>query len=139
MTIEQENRVKSLRGQGYGYATIAKSTGLTKNAVVAFCRKNGLTGCKAKNSRVDVPSDLCLQCGNPIVQIPGRKHIKFCSPACRTAWWNSHPEAVNCKANYSYVCAGCGKAFSAYGNSHRKYCCHECYIRDRYKGGGYDE
>ena len=25
-----------------------------------------------------------------------------------------------------------GSAFTAYGNSHRKYCCHECYIADRY-------
>lgn len=139
MTSEQEIQVTGLREQGYGYVTIAKSTGLTKNAVVAFCRKKGLTGCKAANSRVDIPSDRCLQCGKPIEQKPGRKHIKFCSSECRTAWWNSHLEAVNRKAVYNYVCAGCGKPFTAYGNSHRKYCCHECYIRDRYKGGGSDE
>lgn len=139
MTIEQKNRVESLRSQGYGYATIAKSTGLTKNAVVAFCRKKGLTGHKAVNSRVDIPSDLCLQCGKPIEQKPRRKHIKFCSPECRTTWWNSHPEAVNRKAIYFFTCAWCGKIFTAYGNARRKYCCHECYIHDRYKGGGSDE
>lgn len=26
----------------------------------------------------------------------------------------------------------CGKAFVAYGNKDRKYCSHDCYIRDRF-------
>ncbi|RXM53885.1 RNA polymerase subunit sigma-70, partial [Clostridium tetani] len=26
----------------------------------------------------------------------------------------------------------CGKEFSAYGNKNRKYCSHNCYIRDRF-------
>ena len=30
---------------------------------------------------------------------------------------------------------GCGKPFTVYGNSKRKYCSHECYIRNRFKGG----
>ena len=32
-------------------------------------------------------------------------------------------------------CRECGKPFTAYGNSRRKYCSHECYIRNRFKGG----
>ncbi len=57
------------------------------------------------------------------------------SDKCRTVWWNSHPEAVNRKAVYSFTCAHCGKPFTAYGNAGRKYCSHACYIADRYKGG----
>ena len=48
---------------------------------------------------------VCPQCGKPIVQ----------------------------KAVYSYTCIGCGCAFTAYGNDHRKYCSHACYIQDRFK------
>ena len=29
----------------------------------------------------------------------------------------------------------CGLPFTAYGNSKRKYCSHECYIAARFKGG----
>lgn len=35
----------------------------------------------------------------------------------------------------SFTCAECGKPFTAYGNSKRKYCCHTCYIAARFKGG----
>ncbi len=44
MTEEQKNVVIKRRNSGFGYATIAKEIGLTKDAVVAFCRRNGLTG-----------------------------------------------------------------------------------------------
>lgn len=50
----------------------------------------------------------------------------------RQSWWNAHPELVNRKAVYEFTCAYCGKRFSAYGNAHRKYCCHDCYIEGRY-------
>ena len=39
----------------------------------------------------------------------------------------SHENAI-----YTYVCAACGKQFEAYGNNHRKYCSHKCYINDRF-------
>ena len=57
---------------------------------------------------------------------------KFCSDACRTAWWNSHPDCVDRKAVYAYTCAHCGKPFTAYGNKERKYCSRNCYISDRF-------
>ena len=74
-----------------------------------------------------------------ITQTPGRKEKKFCSDECRHKWWNAHPEKITRKAVYSYTCSGCKKTFTAYGNSHRKYCCHACYIADRFKGGDADE
>lgn len=41
MTEEQKNVVIKRRNSGFGYASIAKEVGLTKDAVVAFCRRNG--------------------------------------------------------------------------------------------------
>jgi hypothetical protein len=51
------------------------------------------------------------------------------------AWWKEHPERLNRKAVYGLVCAGCGKPFESYGNRYRKYCSHDCYIKDRFGDG----
>lgn len=135
MTDLQKGKITALRNEGYGYATIANSVGLKKNAVVAFCRKVGLTGVKAENSRISLNADFCLNCGSLLKQTPGRKKMKFCSDKCRTVWWNSHQNEVNRKAVYSFTCSHCGKPFTAYGNAGRKYCSHACYIADRFGGG----
>jgi hypothetical protein len=29
-------------------------------------------------------------------------------------------------------CASCGRMFEDYTRNHRKYCCHACYIQDRF-------
>lgn len=140
MTNQQKEQIAALRSQGFGYATIAKAVGLQKGTVVAYCRKIGLTGTKAvDNRRIEVDINFCLQCGALLTQTPGRKRIKFCSDKCRVTWWNAHPEKVNRKAVYSFTCANCGKPFTSYGNAERKYCCHACYIADRFKGGDGNE
>ena len=54
-------------------------------------------------------------------------------PAC-TRWWNSHLDLVKRKAIYHFTCPTCGREFTAYGNAHRKYCSHSCYIEDRFGG-----
>lgn len=136
MTNEQKQQIIKLRQDGYGYATIASSLGLTKNQVSAFCRRSNLTGTKAAVHTEEKPElNCCRNCGKPLTQTPGRKPVKFCSDKCRTHWWNTHLEKVNRKAFYSFTCACCGKPFTAYGNDHRKYCSHDCYIADRFKGG----
>lgn len=56
-------------------------------------------------------------------------------PTSRQASCNYGSEEVNRKANYSCTCAFCGKQFTSYGNKHRKYCSHACYINDRFGGG----
>lgn len=140
MTNEQKEQIRKLRDSGYGYATIADALGLTKNQVSAFCRRNKLSGNSALPSSTDTPYvNCCRFCGKPLVQERGRKEVKFCSDFCRMKWWNSHPDRINRKAVYTFTCAYCGKVFTAYGNKHRKYCCHACYIADRFKGGGSHE
>jgi endogenous inhibitor of DNA gyrase (YacG/DUF329 family) len=132
MTNEQKEQVRQLREKNVGYLAIANALDVSVDAVRGYCRRSGLTGQRSTATKNDSTVGCCLQCGKPIVQRPGIKLIKFCSGTCRQAWWNSHPEKVNRKAVYEFTCACCGKPFSAYGNAHRKYCCHACYIEGRY-------
>ena len=67
MTEEQRNRIVSARKNSMGYAKIATEIGMTKNAVAAFCRRNGLTGDLSVST--DKSEDgLCRECGKPLVQ-----------------------------------------------------------------------
>ena len=134
MTNEQREKITVLRNQGFGYTAIANSVGLSKDSVKAYCRTHGLAGEKAEShSLAEVPTQLCLNCGKTLIQLPGRKQKKFCCSECRTAWWNAHPETVKQKAVYTFTCPECGKEFTAYGNAKRKYCSHDCYIAARFK------
>lgn len=137
MNTQQKTEITSLRSQGFGYTKIAQALGLSKNTVKSYCRRNNLSA-TALDHTSDMPilaPSFCLECGTAITQVSGRKEKKFCSDECRHKWWNARPEKITRKALYTYTCAGCGKAFLAYGNNHRKYCCHACYIADRFKGG----
>lgn len=143
MTQEQRDAIVELRGKGCGYGRIADSLGMSVNTVKSFCRRNHLNSIPpAVNTGQNMPSDVdahfCLCCGKPVVQVMGRKQKKFCSDKCRMTWWNSHLDKVNRKANYEFICQHCKKPFTAYGNSNRKYCSHECYIADRFGGASYD-
>ena len=131
MTNEQKAAIIEFRKNGCGYRTIAQHMGMNDNTIKAFCKRNGLGGVAAAAQTVD-PDLLCKCCGKRLVKIPGRKPRKFCSDSCRTHWWNSHLDLVNRKANYTFICKNCGQPFTAYGDSHRKYCCHACYINDRF-------
>ncbi len=132
MTDVQKERITFLRNKGFGYTTIANDMGISKETVKSFCRRNGLAGTMAQ----DKIADKCRECGKELKQKKGIKRRVFCCKECRVKWWHRHPEKINRRAVYSFVCAYCGKSFTAYGNRHRKYCCHECYISDRFKGGG---
>ena len=135
MTNEQRSKITDMRRQGCGYTAIANAVGLSKDSVKAFCRNHSLSGVKAEaNTSVEPATDVCFNCGATLTHVPGAKRKKFCCDACRQAWWNTHPEQVKRKANYDYVCPACGNHFTAYGNAHRKYCSHACYIASRYSG-----
>ena len=132
MTDEQKEKITALRHEGSGYTAIANSLGISKDTVKSFCRRNGLTGTMAR----EITSDKCRECGKRLPQSSGTKPRIFCSEECRVKWWHEHPDKINQRAVYSFVCAFCGKNFTAYGNRHRKYCSHECYINARFRGGG---
>ena len=136
MTDEQRKRIREYRANGMGYSKIAQALGISENTVKSFCRRNGLGGAITLMPRIEVKGkNVCECCGKEVVQNPGRKQKRFCSDRCRNKWWNEHLDQVNRKANYDYVCPHCKKPFTAYGNANRKYCCHECYVADRYYGG----
>lgn len=130
MTNKEKVRIAELRYQGLGYKKIAQILNISPNTVMSHCRRNGI---KAPETP---PADgsICICCGKPLVQVPGRKMKKFCSDSCRNRWWNAHLDIVKRKAIYKFTCPNCKKTFSAYGNANRKYCSHKCYIEDRFGG-----
>lgn len=134
MTENQKAQICALRKQGVGYMKIAQQTGISQNTIKSFCRRNNLTGTEKPNVPV-ADGSVCECCGKAMVQIEGRKKKRFCCDACRNKWWNAHLDRVQRKAIYKYKCPNCGKEFEVYGNSRRKYCCHECYVEHRFGGG----
>ena len=134
MRLEEKNQIKRLRAEGHSYGRVATMLGLSENTVKSFCRRNGLAGRGEVEKNVDEDAHTCKCCGLPVKQNPGRKEKKFCSYSCRMRWWKEHSDQVQRKANYQFECAFCHKPFTAYGNANRKYCCHECYVADRFGG-----
>ena len=133
MTEAQQRQIRNLRAEGFGYKRIAEQLSVSENTIKTYCRRNGLGGNQA-NAR-GTSKHVCLYCGVEVKQNAGRKEKKFCSDKCRNKWWNANLDRVNRKAVYEYVCSCCKKPFTAYGNAHRKYCSHQCYIKDRFGGG----
>ena len=143
MTEEQKLQIARLRADGYGYIRVAQALGISENTVKSFCRRSNLSGKVTVNTPETLVQEKegpchCLCCGVPVEQNQGRKEKKFCSDKCRMKWWNSNLDKVKRRAVYEYICPHCRKQFTVYGNSHRKYCCHECYVAERF-GGGQDE
>lgn len=135
MTNEQQEKIRRLRLNGAGYTKVANELGMSKETVKSFCRRNGLAG-KAEDMSAKQKEEegvVCRNCGKPLEQIPGKKIRKFCSKQCRETWWKKNPEKIKKRAVYKYICANCGREFEVYGNAHRKYCTHDCYIADRFK------
>jgi len=133
----QKEQISVLRRNGQSYTEIAKQIRASRDAVISYCRRNGLQDI-GKNIKSDDKADCCRECGKALVQTAGMKRRIFCSKECRVKWWNEHPEKVRRKAIYQYTCPTCGERFSAYGNARRKYCSHACYIADRFGGGTHE-
>lgn len=128
MTDEQKKEIQRLRRSGAGYKKIAEKTGISINTVKTFCRRRSLA------EKTNDGKQLCMCCGKPLIQTPGRREKKFCSDTCRTRWWSKHRSERVGKNDHLRTCAYCGKEFSAYGEPKRKYCSHACYIADRFGG-----
>ena len=136
MTSDEKKTIDDLRARGLGYVRIAREIGIPENTVKSYIRRSGR---RADTSGGATEIKPCLCCGKPVKQNPHRKEKRFCSDACRMKWWNEHPDRVNKKAVYEYKCPQCGRPFTAYGNSKRKYCSHQCYIEARFGGDCHDQ
>lgn len=126
MTMKQKQQIAILRGRSDSYNKIAAALGIPVNTVQSYCRRNGLGACYATPKPEADMADVCPNCGRLLIHTPGSKRKRFCSDKCRSAWWKTHPEALNRKAIYHFICPKCGKAFESYGNDHRKYCSKTC-------------
>lgn len=134
MNATQKQQIAQLRAEGLSYGTISKTIGINVNTVKTYCKRHGLGRVRLEvdNPKQEREKHTCQCCGEPLLQVFGRKEKRFCSDKCRNKWWNAHLDKVNRRANYDFVCAYCKKPFVSYGNKDRKYCSHECYILDRF-------
>jgi len=126
MTGKQKQQIETMRASGDSYAAIANALGVSENTIKSYCRRNGLATVYIKKEPATKSDGVCDCCGKPLTQTPGAKKKRFCSDKCRLAWWAKHPEAMNRKAVYRFVCPTCGTEFEAYGNANRRYCSRAC-------------
>ena len=132
MTDTQRNEIQRLRLAGLGYVKIAQTLTLPVNTVKSFCQRNPVHYI----SIVTEPTrNICPQCGGQLLISVGRKPRRFCSDQCRANYWTKHQAQIVRKSAVVSICAACGTHFSDYAKRARKYCCHACYIANRYKGG----
>ena len=133
MTDDEKQKIRTYRESGHTYKEIAENLGISLGSVKVYCSRNKIMVKRSQGNAI-TPDSVCENCGLPVMQTPGRKKKRFCSDACRNRWWNEHTDKVNRKAVYSFECGCCGRKFESYGNAGRKYCSHECYIKDRFGG-----
>ena len=127
MTLKQKQQIASLRGRGDSYKMIAMALGISTNTVQSYCRRNNISAqCTTAHPGTLGEADVCPNCGRLLIHTPGVKRKRFCSDKCRSAWWKAHPESLNRKAIYRFICPNCGMPFESYGNAHRKYCSRAC-------------
>jgi len=134
MTSEQKQAIDVLRRQNLGYRKIAARLGLSENTVKSHMRRNNIRHGNLEKSG-DTSDFFCPQCYKDMSEHKGRSDRRFCSTACRLAWWAANSNQLNRRAWYSCTCDACGKEFKSYGNQKRKYCGRDCYIRSRFYNG----
>ena len=120
MTTENKYRILDLHGRGLTYSQIAAELGISINTVKSCYRRAG------------EKKKLCKNCGKPLIQIEKQKPKTFCNSYCRENWWKNNRNKSNSKSIYQLECRYCGQFFLSYGNKHRKYCSHKCYIHNRF-------
>ena len=130
MTEEQKRKIKKLKSEGHSYREISNLTSVPEGTIKSFLSRN--KNIPEKTQKV------CKFCGKPIVSLAHHKQRQFCSRECGLLWWHQNPDFLDKKTVYTFTCPSCGKAFSVYGQSSRKYCSHKCYINARFKGVVYE-
>lgn len=134
MTQAEKEKLEQMRMRGASYSEISKRLNLNVSTVKTYCRRNNLQTANLQSlEKIQQDSALCKQCGKPLLQAVKQKPKKFCSDKCRMAWWNSHRDEVIRTGVSKLLCSSCGSIFESY-DTNRKYCCHACYITDRFGG-----
>ena len=118
MTNEEKVIILKLRDEGKGYGEIAKITGISKNSISAFLRRDA-----------DKKYDRCLACGKKLIQTPGHRQKLFCNDNCRKLnWIQKGRKSIKMKA---FKCKFCGRTFFGYESQHPSFCSRECYFKSR--------
>ena len=133
MSDKQKRAIEDMRSLGFTYGEIARFTKLPYNTVKSYCRRQHLT---AEDYRADEHGgyNRCKNCGRELHHRPGAKRKTFCCDQCRYTWWN-HIRIYGANNKRRHICRRCGTEFESYGNTNRKYCGRDCYIRDRFGEG----
>lgn len=133
MTEEQKKKIIELRKTGLGYKRIAKQLNITRDSVRGYCRRNEPFGeyvppkKKKENKTNKKEKRLCLNCNKEIIQIGRGSKRKYCCNKCRDEYIYKNGN----RKTYKIRCEYCEKEFKSYSVK-RKYCSHNCYIRDRF-------
>lgn len=135
MTENEKATICRLRWRELGCAEIAEALGLPEGTVKTYCARNALRDSDLEAlfeaRREFAVGVVCICCGAALDQSPGHRHKRFCSDACRLAWWNAHRDVVNRKNAHVFICAACGREFSSY-DPNRKFCSTPCYMNYRF-------
>ena len=127
MTEEQKRQIEAMRQESVGYKKIAQTLGISLNSVKSYCRHHHLQGKDLLQM-----SGLCLYCKKPLEIIPHKKPKKYCSDACRMAWWSEHRHMMNHTVVYHHRCLQCGIEFDN-GVKKSSFCSRRCYAAFRRK------
>jgi IS30 family transposase len=127
MTKFQKDKIAVLRKNGISYADVAEALGIGVNTIKSYCLRNNLGTANQENAQSRPRCEQCKKMLKKSCQ-PSRR---FCSDACRMAWWKAHPKKLNRKAVYHFTCHVCHEPFSAYGNANRKFCSRACYGKSK--------
>ena len=128
MTTEEKNQILNLNRSGMTFRQISTALNIHHSTISNFLENN---------KKIETFGH-CQTCGLEI-EIPIKKRggitPRFCSDQCRANYWTEHQAQIVRKSAVVSICAACGTHFSDYAKRARKYCCHDCYIAGRYKGG----
>ncbi len=132
MSAQDKHALEKMRRAGKSYDEISRRLKIKESAIRTYCSRHGLTDEVLLSEANKSPEGFCPNCGLPIQQIAKQKPRRFCCDRCRHTWWAKNRICLNRRAYYQLRCKHCGKEFISYGNEKQKYCCHECYIAERF-------
>lgn len=118
MTNEEKKIILKLREDGNSYGEIAKLTGISKNSINTFLRREA-----------DKKYNRCLVCGKKLIQTPGHRQKLFCNDNCRRLnWIQKGRKSIKTK---EFKCKYCGRSFFGYESQHPSFCSRDCYFKSR--------
>lgn len=118
MTTEQKQTILKLHDDGKGYGEIAKITGISKNSISTYFKRQ-------RKKKIDN----CLFCGKPLIQTKGHRQKLYCNDYCRrNDWIKKNQTSIK---RIEHKCKCCGKTFYGYESQHPSFCSRDCFYNFR--------